>query len=132
VDPNRIYVAGHSAGGTLAMLVAMTSKRFKACASLAGSPDQGQFLRLEPELAPFDVENAKEIEMRSPLAYPKSFKCPARLYYGDEDGPSFAVRRLADKARAAGLDVQAVEVRGDHMAMIGPAMKLAISFFQSK
>jgi dienelactone hydrolase len=134
VDPNRIYVAGHSAGGTLAMLAAMTSKRFKACASLAGSPDQGKFLQYEPVDPPFDPENAREIEMRSPLAYPKSFKCPVRVYYGDEEGPvaSKAARRLADKARAAGLDVQAVEVRGDHMAMRDPALKLAVAFFQSK
>ena len=48
VDPNRIYVAGHSAGGTLAMLAAMTSPRFKACAAFSGSPDQVTFVRDEP------------------------------------------------------------------------------------
>src|SRR5262249_31419372 len=37
VDPARVYVAGHSAGGTLTMLAAMASKRFRAAASLSGS-----------------------------------------------------------------------------------------------
>ena len=131
VDPNRVFVAGHSAGGTLAMLGAMTSNRFKACASFSGSPDHGQFVRGYAELAPFDIENRDEIRMRSPLAFPKSFKCPARLYWGqDEFGFSLATRRLADKARAAGLDVQAIEVTGDHDTAVGPAMRQAVTFFQ--
>jgi dipeptidyl aminopeptidase/acylaminoacyl peptidase len=133
VDPNRIYVAGHSAGGTLAMLAAMTSKRFKKCASFSGSPDQVSFVRQEPGLAPFDPENRKELEMRSPLAFPKSFKCPARLYYGDEEFAfSFSTPKLAEKAQAAGLDVQAVEVPGDHFTALTPSMRQAIAFFQSK
>src|SRR5206468_2647773 len=84
VDPNRIYVAGHSAGGTLAMLGAMTSKRFKGCASFSGSPDQVAFVREQEDLAPFDPDDVTELMMRSPLAFPKSFKCPARLYWGDQ------------------------------------------------
>ena len=131
VDPNRIFVAGHSAGGTLAMLGAMTSKRFKGCASFSGSPDQVAFVRAEPGLAPFDVNNFKELEMRSPLAYPKSFKCPARLYWGDEEFPlQFSTQKLAKKAKAAGLDVQAIEVPGDHTTSVDPAMRLAATFFQ--
>ena len=55
-----------------------------------------------------------EMAMRSPLAYPKSFKCPARLYWGDEELVfKFSTQRLAKKASAAGLDVQRVEVGRD-------------------
>jgi dipeptidyl aminopeptidase/acylaminoacyl peptidase len=134
VDPNRIYVAGHSAGGTLAMLAAMTSKRFKGCASFSGSPDQVRFVKEEQDLTiPFDRSNRKELEMRSPLAYPKSFKCPARLYWGDEE---FFFKRssrlLAEKAQAAGSDVQAIEVPGDHFTAVGPAMRQAVTFFQGQ
>lgn len=133
VDPNRIYVAGHSAGGTLAMLGAMTSKRFKACASFSGSPDQVAFIRGQSELAPFDTTNSKELEMRSPLAYYQSFKCPARLYWGDEEWSfKFSTQKLAEKATGAGQDVKAVEVPGDHLDMVEPAMKQAITFFQQK
>jgi predicted Zn finger-like uncharacterized protein len=131
VDPNRIYVAGHSAGGTLAMLGAMTSRRFQGCASFSGSPDQVAFVRDEPDLAPFDPDDRQELTMRSPLAFPKSFKCPARLYWGDEEfGFSMGTKALAEKARAAGLDVQAIEVTGDHMTSVDPAMRQAVAFFQ--
>ena len=86
VDGNRLYVAGHSAGGTLALLSAMTSTRFHAAASFSGSPDQVRWAQQEqPEMVPFDPEDRREYQMRSPLAYPRSFKCPVRMYYGNEE-----------------------------------------------
>ena len=131
VDPNRIYVAGHSAGGTLAMLAAMTSGRFQGCASFSGSPDQVAFVRGQEELAPFDPDDRQELAMRSPLAFPRSFKCPARLYWGDEEFEfSMSTKALAEKAQAAGLDVRAIEVPGDHMTSVDPAMLQAVVFFK--
>jgi dipeptidyl aminopeptidase/acylaminoacyl peptidase len=131
VDPNRVYVAGHSAGGTLAMLGAMTTKRFKGCASFSGSPDQPKFIRGQEYLARFDRSDFNELVMRSPLAFPKSFKCPARLYWGDEEWEfSFSTKRLAKKAQEAGKDVQAIEVPGHHMSAVDPAMRQAVSFFE--
>jgi dipeptidyl aminopeptidase/acylaminoacyl peptidase len=133
VDGSRIYVAGHSVGGTLTMLAAMTSKRFRAAASFSGSPDQVAWARGQSEMVPFDRNDKKEFEVRSPLAYPKSFKCPVRLYYGNEEVFfALSTRKLAEKATAAGLDVQAVEVPGDHGTMIDPAIQQAIAFFRQK
>ena len=37
VDSGHLYLAGHSAGGTLALLAAMSSQRFRAAASLSGA-----------------------------------------------------------------------------------------------
>jgi dipeptidyl aminopeptidase/acylaminoacyl peptidase len=133
VDPNRIYVAGHSAGGTLAMLGAMTSPRFKACASFSGSPDQVAFGRANDQWVVFNKSDPREYAMRSPLAYYQSFKCPARLYYGDEElAFKFSTQKLAEKATAAGADVKAVEVPGDHFTAADPAIRQAVTFFQSK
>jgi dipeptidyl aminopeptidase/acylaminoacyl peptidase len=134
VDPNRIFVAGHSAGGTLAMLAAMTSKRFKGCASFSGSPDQQLFVRMGEVDPPFNEEDFKELSMRSPLAFPRSFNCPARLYWGDDElfVFGFATRKLAEKARAAGKDVQSVEIPGDHFTAVAPAMRQAVTFFQQE
>lgn len=134
VDPNRIFVAGHSAGGTLAMLAAMTSKRFKGCVSFSGSPDQKVFVQLGEVEPPFDADNQTELMMRSPLAFPKSFNCPARLYWGQDElfAFGFATRKLAEKAQAAGKDVQSVEIPGDHFTSVGPAMSQAVTFFQQE
>jgi dipeptidyl aminopeptidase/acylaminoacyl peptidase len=133
VDPNRLYVSGHSAGGTLTMLATMTSTRFKAAASFSGSPDQVAFVRGREAMVPFDQKNQRELQMRSPLAFPRSFKCPIRLYYGTQELPfRYSTEKLADSAKAAGLDVEAVSVRGDHMTSVDPAMRQAITFFQQQ
>jgi dienelactone hydrolase len=131
VDPKRIFVAGHSAGGTLALLAAMTSDRFKAAASFSGSPDQVHFVRGQEELAPFDRDDPREFQMRSPLAFPKSFKCPVRAYYGSEEfGFEASSKKLAELAKAAGKDVEAISVPGEHMTAVAPAMQQAIAFFR--
>jgi dienelactone hydrolase len=133
VDPARLYVAGHSAGGTLALLAALTAPRFRAAASFSGSPDQVSFARGQEELVPFDPADRKEYQMRSPLAFARSFKCPTRLYYGDEEwGFKASSRKTAEKARAAGLDVEAVSVPGDHFSSVPEAMRRAVAFFRQK
>jgi dipeptidyl aminopeptidase/acylaminoacyl peptidase len=133
VDPNRLYVAGHSVGGTLALLAAMSSNRFRAAASFSGSPDQVAFARGQPELVPFDQNDPREFQMRSPLAFPRSFKCPVRLYYGNQE---FFFRsssqELARQAKSSGLDVEAVSVPGDHMSAVPEAMRQCIEFFNRK
>jgi dienelactone hydrolase len=133
VDADRLYLAGHSSGGTLTLLAAMTSKRFRAAAAFSGSPDQVAFIRDRHIFVPFDRNNQLELQMRSPLAYARSFKCPLRMYYGDEEVLlQFSSQKTADKARAANLDVEAESVPGDHMSAVAPAMHKAIAFFRQK
>ena len=50
VDAGRLSVAGHSVGGTLTLLAALASNKFRAAASFSGSPDQVAWSRmyLEP------------------------------------------------------------------------------------
>jgi len=137
VDLNHIYVAGHNAGGTLTLLAALTTRQFRACASFSGEPDIPKFVRSSPEimafpdLVRFNRNDFQEMTMRSALAFPKSFKCPARLYWGDEEiSFRFSTRKLAEKARAAGADVEGEEVPGDHISAVQPAMNRAIQFFK--
>jgi dipeptidyl aminopeptidase/acylaminoacyl peptidase len=133
VDPDRIYVSGHSAGGTLTLLAAMTSNRFRAAGAFSGSPDQVALCRDQPELAPFDLSDERELQMRSPLAFARSFKCPVRIYYGSQEfffrGSS---QKTAEEARKAGLDVEAISVPGDHLTSVPPAMRQCITFFQQR
>jgi dienelactone hydrolase len=142
VDNKRMYVAGHSAGGTLALLAAMTSPRFRAAASFSGSPDQFSWSSVnQRNLVPFDSgfgefaerdpAAQKEFQMRSPLAFAESFKCPVRMYYGNQEGLFRASTQLtAQPAKQKNLDVEAVEVPGDHMSAVTPAMRQCIEFFE--
>ena len=131
VDPSRLYVAGHSVGGTLALLAAMSSNRFRAAASFSGSPDQVSFVRFQEELVPFDDNDPREFQMRSPLAFPQSFKCPVRLYYGNQEILFRRVsQEMARQAKSFGLDVEAISVPGDHMTAVPEEIRQCIGFFK--
>ena len=136
VDPDRLYLAGHSSGGQVALLAAMASKRFRAMASFDGLPDLAAVFKpgkLVKEVR-FDVNDPREFQVRSPLAYATSFKCPARLYYSHEAWPHMhhTSQRTAEVAKKRGLDVEAVLVEGNHFSMVRPAMKQSIDFFRTK
>ncbi len=81
VDPQRIYLGGHSTGGTLVMLVAASTDRFRAVFSFGPVEDvrgyPGQFL-------PFDTSNPREIELRSPGRWLHSVRCPLFVFEGTE------------------------------------------------
>jgi dipeptidyl aminopeptidase/acylaminoacyl peptidase len=133
VDDKHIYVSGHSAGGTLTLLAAMASKRFRAAASFSGSPNQAGFVQGRPQEVPFDSSNMQELLMRSPTAYATSFKCPVRIYYGDQEFAFAPESELtAIRAKGQGLDVEAHSVPGDHMSAVPEAMRQAIQFFKQK
>jgi dienelactone hydrolase len=130
VDARRLYVAGASAGGTLALFAAMTSKQFRAAASYSASPDQALLVKHAKIDLPFDKNNPRELQLRSPLAYAASFKCPVRIYYATQDHFVLTSKRTAEVAKERGLDVESVRIEGDHGSIISPGIKRSITFFQ--
>jgi dipeptidyl aminopeptidase/acylaminoacyl peptidase len=130
VDAGRLYVAGSSAGGTLALLAAEASRRFRAAASYSASPDQALLVMHAKIDLPFDKEDTQELQLRSPLAYAASFKCPVRIYYATQDHFVSTSRRTAELAKEHDLDVEAVRIDGDHGSIVPPAVKQSVAFFQ--
>jgi len=134
VDAKRIFVAGHSIGGTMTLLAALASDRFRAAAALDGAPYWGPFAE-DPNL-PFDMSDPREILLRSPIAFAGGFKCPLRIYHQARDqnhlAEYFALmnRRTVWLAKYRGLDVEGVEIEGNHMTMVPPAVRQSIAFFQ--
>jgi hypothetical protein len=120
----------------------MTSNRFRAAGSFSGSPDQFTWARTQRDLIPFDPgamapfqaldpKVQKEYQMRSPLAFATSFKCPVRMYFGNEEVIfRNSTSKTAVLAKQKNLDVEAVEIPGDHMSAVEPAMQQCIEFFR--
>jgi dipeptidyl aminopeptidase/acylaminoacyl peptidase len=133
IDPAHVYLAGHSVGGTMALLTAMTSSNFKAVASLSGSPDQFTFLSSRWDgVIPFDTTRADEFEMRSPLAYAASLKSPTRLYHGTKEAYfRSSTQRLVAIAQASNLPVDNKELPGDHFGAVPAEIADSIKFFQA-
>jgi dipeptidyl aminopeptidase/acylaminoacyl peptidase len=130
VDKERLYIAGTSAGGTLALLAAEASKRFRAAASFSASPDQAVLVRHAKIDLPFDKTDPRELQVRSPLAYARSFKCPVRIYYATQDHFVRTSERTAEVAKERNLDVEAVRLEGNHGSIVPEAVKQSIAFFR--
>jgi dienelactone hydrolase len=126
VDSKRIYLTGHSAGGTLAALTAMKTGDLRAATSLCGCMNQS----LNDDIAPYPASDLDEVAIRSPLAFAKSFKSPFRLFYGSEEFLlSGGNETTATRAKASGLDVVARSVPGDHFTSVPQAIQQTLQFF---
>jgi len=131
VDANNLFVAGHSVGGTMTLLAALASRRFRAAASFDGAPYVPDFVTKAKSM-PFDSSDPREVQLRSPIAYATKFKCPLRIYHATESAVFLQPmsRRTAALAKRRGLDVEAVEIEGNHGTHVPRAMAQSIAFFQ--
>src|SRR5215472_2782480 len=82
VDPNRIYLGGHSTGGTLTLLVAESSSRFRAVFSFGPRADVRDY---EDEYLVFDTKNPKEFDLRAPYLWLNSIHNPTFVFEGTSD-----------------------------------------------
>ncbi|MCW3052456.1 MAG: Alpha/beta hydrolase family protein [Chthonomonadales bacterium] len=95
VDPNRIYLGGHSTGGTLAMLVTECSSRFRAVFAFGPVADVGMYGE-DSGFLPFRISDRKEIVLRSPYYWLSSIHSPVWVMEGSEGNiPSLHLMRKA-------------------------------------
>lgn len=87
IDPQRIYVAGHSTGGTRALLASELSKQYRAVFSLGGIPDLKARIDGGPMMVkvPFDQSNPEEFRLRSPGLFITSISRPTFYFEGAQD-----------------------------------------------
>jgi pimeloyl-ACP methyl ester carboxylesterase len=120
VDPKRIYLGGHSTGGTLALLAAECSDRFRAVFSFGPVDNVAGYPR---EFLPFDTSNPREIELRSPGRWLASIKSPTFVLEGTHQGN---IRALLAMARSStNPNARFLAVRGaDHFGILAPVTRL--------
>ncbi len=131
VDKDRIFLCGHSVGGTLSMLVSMMPSEYRACASFGGSPDQKSFFRYSGMPVPFNSTNAKEIELRSPIVYSDSIIKPLFIYVGDRDGYLYSSKEFAKKARENGKPCEISVIPGDHFSSLKESINQSLNEFNN-
>ncbi len=117
VDPDRIYLGGHSTGGTLAMLVAESTDKFRAVFSFGPADDVSGY---GPEYLPFDTSKPREIELRSPGKWLDSVGCPLYVLEGNRSPGNLASLRNMARASTNPLN-HFVPVRGvNHFSILAP------------
>ena len=122
VDTNRIYLGGHSTGGTLAMLVAEVSTRFRAVFAFGPVDDVdnygGQFVY-------HNLNNPREAELRAPGRWLGSVKSP--LFVLEGSGGNIDSLKVI-KASNRNPMIRFLTVRKkDHFSILAPGNELIAS-----
>jgi Fe-S cluster assembly iron-binding protein IscA/alpha/beta superfamily hydrolase len=92
VDPKRIYLGGHSTGGTLVLLVSEYSPRFRAVFSFGPVENVlGYGLRFNP----FAVADKKELRLRAPGLWLHSIRSPTFVFEGTDGGNVDSLRAMS-------------------------------------
>jgi pimeloyl-ACP methyl ester carboxylesterase len=125
VDPNRIYLGGHSTGGTLAMLVAAATDRFRAVFAFGPVDDVGGY---GSDVLPFDTWNSREIALRSPIKWLHAMNCPTFVFEGSGGNISClrAMRRASQNPRLQFLEAR----QADHFSILAPVTRLVAQKIQ--
>jgi dipeptidyl aminopeptidase/acylaminoacyl peptidase len=117
VDPKRVYLGGHSTGGTLALLVSESSTLFRAVFAFGPVEDVAGY-GTESGFVPVDLNNRQEVRLRSPGYWLASVQSPTWVLEGT-GGNITSLRAMAKISTNA--KVRFVEIKGaDHFATMAP------------
>lgn len=130
VDPKRIYVMGHSVGGSLAILAAQMPSPYKASASLSGYARLTEWIDHFSRLAPFDPKNPSERAIRDPFLYASSVQVPLFMLTEQTDKRATETNRTFCLLVAKTSKCRHTVIEGDHGTMIAPAIRAAIAQFR--
>lgn len=121
VDPSRIYLGGHSTGGTLALLAAESTDRFRAVFAFGPVADVTSY---GPKNCPFALDDAKERELRAPVLWLHSISSPTFVIEGKLD-PSNADELLRMQASCQNPLVTFLQVPNkSHFSVLAPVTAL--------
>jgi dipeptidyl aminopeptidase/acylaminoacyl peptidase len=119
VDPNRIYLGGHSMGGALVLLVAESTNRFRAVFSFGPIDD---ITRWGPGIILFDTSDAREAELRAPIRWLHSVRSPLFVIEGTR-GNVQALEAMAQASKNPRIHFYVVE-GADHGSILEPTNAL--------
>ncbi|HEX5245356.1 MAG TPA: prolyl oligopeptidase family serine peptidase, partial [Tepidisphaeraceae bacterium] len=134
VDPNRLYAAGHSSAGTMALDLAAADSRIRAVAAYAPATDVvaywGNHLDDLNRAVPGSAALASRV---SPIKHVSQFNCPVFIFHAADDRtvPTGEVQRFVDEMESAGktIEFRRAPSGGHYNSMIREGIPQGISFF---
>ncbi|HEX4607296.1 MAG TPA: prolyl oligopeptidase family serine peptidase [Urbifossiella sp.] len=137
VDPNRVFIAGHSSAATLALLVAEHEPRIKGCVSYCGVSD------VESRVAPFIPQLDRAIpgyrdfiRFSSPKTHAEKLTCPVLLFHAKDDTnvPVSQTTSFGELLKKTNTDVTVdTTARGGHyQSMISSGIPRGIAWMRKK
>lgn len=120
VDPERIYLGGHSTGGTLALLAAASTDRFRAVFAfgpVSSTSDYGQ------DYLPYDIGDENETQLRAPIGFLEAITSPTFVFEGTRDPAN--LEALREMVEAPHGPVRFYPVPGEtHFSVLAPMTKI--------
>ncbi|MBK8409725.1 MAG: prolyl oligopeptidase family serine peptidase [Sandaracinaceae bacterium] len=120
VDPNRIYLGGHSTGGTLALLTAASTDRFRAIFAFGAAHDARGYE--VPECIPSEDESDEAL-VRAPIMWLTSIRTPTFVIEGVQRGWTDVYPMMEAEAGSAPIRFLAIP-ESDHFSVIAPASEV--------
>jgi acetyl esterase/lipase len=120
VDSQKIYLGGHSTGGTLVLLTAACTDRFRAVFSFGPVDDVTGY---GPEYCPFSMSDPAERELRAPSLWLHSVKCPTFVFEGTDQGNLDSLQIMSRLSKNPALHFHPVRGR-NHFSLLDPVTRL--------
>jgi dienelactone hydrolase/Fe-S cluster assembly iron-binding protein IscA len=122
VDSNRVYMGGHSTGGTIALLTALYTDKLRAVISFGGAPDIGRVVQGKGYgNTPFDPKDKHETHVRSAIDFTETLRTPTWYFEGADSTYVSDAARMQRRATAAHVPFAARIVEGGtHFTILAP------------
>ncbi len=125
VDPDRIYLGGHSTGGTMVLLAAVASDKFRAAFSFGGMPDCVSLMANGGYgNTPYDPDSKIDNELRSAVRYTAFIKQPTFYFEGGDSSYQEGAKEMEAVAQPLGIPFKAYELPGNHFNILHPITNL--------
>ncbi len=125
VDPDRIYLGGHSTGGTMVLLAAVASDKFRAAFSFGGMPDCISLMAGGGYgNTPYDPASKIDNELRSAVRYTAFIKQPTFYFEGGASFYHAGAKEMESLAQPLGIPFKAYELPGNHFNILHPITNL--------
>lgn len=119
VDPDRIYLGGHSTGGTTVLLAAELSDRFRGVFSFGPVYD----IRVYGDLLQAPITDEMQARVRSPGYWLSSIRSPVFVFEGRVQGNTEDLKALAKDNRNPQVKLWAVD-GATHFSILAPVTAL--------
>jgi hypothetical protein len=122
VDPQRVYIGGHSTGGTMTLLAAACPAQFRAAFSFGGMMNGVATLEGEGYgNTPYDAKSTRDHQLRSPMRYAGYIRRPTFYFEGGEYYEDGAAALMQMRAAA---HFHSFQLPGDHFDILHPITNL--------
>jgi cephalosporin-C deacetylase-like acetyl esterase len=137
IDRSRVFIAGHSSAGTLALQIAASDPTIRGCVALAPIGDlRERFgsagMKLLEEVSP---GCSSKLVSNSPILLVEKIRCPVFLFHAldDENVAAPTVYRLKEAFESSGTSVEYLGAKsgGHYNSMIESGLPAAVNWLSS-